>query len=184
VWHASAESLFAGYATGDPEAAAVFIKRFEAQVFGLALLITRDRRDAEEVAQDAFVRAWRYASSYDARRGSVSSWLLRIVRNVAVDRARISAARTNLSVDDLSDNLLADPTDIADDVGRRDGAARVIAAARSLPEEQRDALLAVTLRGLSAHEFSEATGVPLGTVKTRVRLALRKLRNDLGTRVE
>jgi RNA polymerase sigma factor (sigma-70 family) len=183
VWQASAESLFAGYATGDPDAAAVFIRRFQAQVFGLALLITRDRRDAEEVAQDAFVRAWKYASSYDPRRGSVSTWLLRIVRNVAVDRVRISASRTDLAVDDVAD-LLADPTDVADDVGRRDGAARVVAAARNLPEEQRDALLAVTLRGLSAHEFSEAAGVPLGTVKTRVRLALRKLRDDLGARVE
>ncbi len=183
MWHASPESLFAGYATGDPDAAAVFIKRFEAQVYGLALLITRDRRDAEEVAQDAFVRAWKYASSYDPRRGSVSSWLLRIVRNVAVDRARISASRAHVTVDDL-DDLLADPTDIADEVGMRDGAARVVAAARNLPDAQRDALLAVTLRGLSAHEFSEATGVPLGTVKTRVRLALRKLRDDLGARVE
>jgi RNA polymerase sigma-70 factor (ECF subfamily) len=183
VWQASAESLFAGYATGDPDAAAVFIRRFEAQVFGLALLITRDRSDAEEVAQDAFVRAWKYASSYDPRRGSVSTWLLRIVRNVAVDRVRISASRADLAVDDVGD-LLADPTDIADDVGRRDGAARVVAAARNLPQEQREALLAVTLRGLSAHEFSDATGVPLGTVKTRVRLALRKLRDDLGARVE
>jgi RNA polymerase sigma factor (sigma-70 family) len=184
VWQTSAESLFAGYATGDPEAATAFIRRFQAQVFGLALMITRDQRDAEEVAQDAFVRAWKYASSYDPRRGSVSSWLLRIVRNVAVDRARVSAARPVLTVAELAADRVADPADIADAVGQRDGAERVVEATRALPDEQRDALLAVTLRGLSAHEYSDATGVPLGTVKTRVRLALRKLRSDLGAGVE
>ena len=92
MWAASDEALLAGYATGDPDAAAVFVERFESKVVGLALAITRDRVDAEEVAQDAVVRAWRYAASYDPRRGSVPGWLLGIVRNVALDRLRVCPA--------------------------------------------------------------------------------------------
>jgi RNA polymerase sigma-70 factor (ECF subfamily) len=182
VWNVSDESAFAGYATGDPQAAAVFIRRFQAKAFGLALHLTRDPADAEEIAQDAFVRAWRYASSYDARQGSVSTWLLRIVRNVALDRLRVAARRPEVPTSDLTADWIADD-DVADLVGQTDGARRIVGMMRSLPPDQRDALLAVTLHGLSAPEYSDATGTPLGTVKTRIRLALRKLRDELGAQV-
>jgi RNA polymerase sigma-70 factor (ECF subfamily) len=93
MWDASDEALLAGYATGDTEASVVFIRRFEQRVFGLALLLMRDRARADEVAQDALVRAWRYADSFDPRRGSVVGWLLTIVRNVALDRLRADGRR-------------------------------------------------------------------------------------------
>lgn len=178
---ASDEALVAGYATGDPDAAAVFIRRFQAKAFGLALLITRDRSDAEEVAQDAFVRAWRYAASYDPRRGPVLRWLLGIVRNVALDRVRLTGRRREDPLPEAAP--LVDPVDIEATVALRDGAARVVDAMAVLPAEQRQALLAVTLLGLSAREVSERYDLPLGTVKTRVRLALRKLRDELGAQV-
>jgi RNA polymerase sigma factor (sigma-70 family) len=164
--------------------AAEFVGLFQSIAIGLALAITRDRVDAEEVAQDAFVRAWRYAASYDPRRGSVSGWLLTIVRNVALDRIRVSSRRRELPVERLPAALERDEVpDLAESAGERDAFARIVASMRSLPREQRDALLAVTVFGYTTGELSTATGVPLGTVKTRIRLGLRKLRDQLEERV-
>ena len=184
VWDASDEAILSGYATGDPDAAAVFVERFQSRAFGVALMITTDRAEAEEVAQEAFVRAWRYAASYDARRGSVATWLLRIVRNVALDRVQLASRRRESSLDDLPPGLADDEVpDLADGAVERDAAARVVASMASLPAEQREALLAVTVLGLTTSEVSAAAGVPLGTVKTRIRLGLRKLRDQLGVAV-
>ena len=88
----SDEALLAGFAAGDREASAAFVRRFQRRAYGLARTIVRDSGSAEDVAQEALVRAWRYAGSYDARRGTVLTWLLTIVRNVAVDRRRVSPA--------------------------------------------------------------------------------------------
>jgi RNA polymerase sigma factor (sigma-70 family) len=184
MWDASDEALLAGYASGDPDAAAVFVRRFQSKAFGLALAITGDRVDAEEVAQDAFVRAWRYAGSYDPRRGAVVAWLLGIVRNVALDRVRVSSRRRELPVDSIPVALQLEHTaDSAAAAGERDNVARIVASMQALPTEQREAVLAVTIFGFRASELSAATGVPLGTVKTRIRLGLRKLRDQLGARV-
>src|SRR5215218_1866480 len=81
----SDESLLAGLASGDPEAAAAFVQRFQAQVFGLALRMLGDREAAKEVAQETFIRAWRHAGAYDSTRGRVATWLLTIARNLAHD---------------------------------------------------------------------------------------------------
>jgi RNA polymerase sigma-70 factor (ECF subfamily) len=183
MWEASDDAVFAGYATGDPDAAAVFVRRFQAKAYGLALHLMHDPTEAEEIAQDAFVRAWRYSSSYDARRGSVSAWLLRIVRNVALDRLRVSSHRPEVPTSELADDWPTGDDDIAEIVGQADGARRVVDKMSALPRDQRDTLIAVTLHGFSAREYSDATGTPLGTVKTRIRLALRKLRDDLGAHV-
>src|SRR5256885_16983767 len=88
VWRVTDEALLAGFAVGDPEAAETFIARFQRRVYGVALAITRDARFAEDVAQEAFVRAWRHAETFDPRRGSVATWLIVIARNLAVDAMR------------------------------------------------------------------------------------------------
>jgi RNA polymerase sigma factor (sigma-70 family) len=98
VWEVSDEALFAGYASGDPEAAARFVDRFRRRVYGLALAVVRVPVDAEEVAQEAFVRAWRFAASFDERRGSVAAWLLGITRNVALDSVRAAAGGPSRSL--------------------------------------------------------------------------------------
>lgn len=184
MWQASDEALLAGYATGDPDAARTFVRRFQGKVTGLALMMTRDRSLADEVAQDAFVRAWRYAASYDARRGAVGGWLLGIVRNVALDRLRVAQRHPAVLLPRSLEDLPVDSApDTADAVGERDAVARLVASLDDLPPDQRDTLLAVTLHGLSAREVSEMDGVPLGTVKTRIRLALRKVRDRLGADV-
>jgi RNA polymerase sigma factor (sigma-70 family) len=180
VWDPSDEALVAGLATGDRDVALVFVRRFQARVYGLVLSITRDRLTAEEVAQDTFVRAWRYAASYDPRRGSVAAWLLRIARNTALDRIRLDGRRVDqVALDpDALDQLIGD-----DDVARPgqdlDGVADAL---RSLPPEQRDTLIAAAYYGFTAREISEMWRVPLGTIKTRLRLAVRKLRGA-GTEV-
>ena len=181
MWNASDEALLAGYATGDADAAAAFVRRFQDRVFGLAMvLMTGDRAVADEVAQDAMVRAWRYGASYDPRRGSVLGWLLAIVRNVALDHLRLRGRRPDTALPEMPAELVVDDTDPAEAAALSDDAAHVAAAIRTLPEDQRDAVVAVTLFGLSGREYSEAANLPLGTVKTRVRLGLRKLRDELG----
>jgi RNA polymerase sigma factor (sigma-70 family) len=87
----SDEALLAGLAAGDREAAAGFVRRFQSRVYGIAVTILGDATAAEDVAQETLVRAWRHASSYDARRGAVSSWLGTIARNLALDRATSGA---------------------------------------------------------------------------------------------
>ena len=81
-------ALLAGHALGDPSAATAFVRRFQGSVLGLALSVTREHTLAEDVAQEAFIRAWKAAATYDAGRGSVSTWVLRITRNDAIDAVR------------------------------------------------------------------------------------------------
>jgi RNA polymerase sigma factor (sigma-70 family) len=174
VWNASDEALVAGLAGGDREAALVLVRRFQARMFGLALSILHDRDGAEEAAQDAFVKAWRYAASYDPRRGPVAGWLLSIARNSALDLARARGRRLDrpdrdaIEVDDIAgaDGIDSPYEDLATLAG----------ALRSLPDEQRDVVMAAVYRGFTAREISEAWGLPVGTVKTRLRLALGALR--------
>ena len=173
MWNASDEALVAGLAAGDRDAALVFVRRFQARVFGLALSITHDRGGAEEAAQDTFVKAWRYAASYDARRGPVAAWLLTIARNAALDQARARSRR-----------LDQPGLDGDEDIAGADGVecpyeelAPLADAVRSLPDEQRAVLMASVYRGLTTREISEAWQLPLGTVKTRLRLALSRLRD-------
>ncbi len=175
----SSEALFAGYASGDPHAAGAFVRRTERSVYGLALAVVREPAEAEDVAQEAFVRAWRFAASYDPRRGSVMAWLLGITRNVALDSVR-SRGRRPAVVAEVPAGAAVDPSDVGELVDRRRDADQVVALMHDLPDAQRDALVAVTLLGLSTREVSERDSLPHGTVKTRVRLALRKLRDDMG----
>jgi RNA polymerase sigma factor (sigma-70 family) len=88
----SDEALLSGLAAGDADAATAFTRRFQARVYGLVLTIVRDQGTAEDVAQETFVRAWRYAQTYDPRRGRVATWLLTIARNLAIDVIRVKRA--------------------------------------------------------------------------------------------
>src|SRR5919197_2502044 len=88
----SDEALLAGLGSGDGDSAAAFVRRFQRRVYGLAVTMLRDPDLAEDVAQETFVRAWRHAATYDARRGRVPTWVLAIARNLAIDRARMRSA--------------------------------------------------------------------------------------------
>jgi RNA polymerase sigma-70 factor (ECF subfamily) len=175
----SDEALLAGLAAGDPEAAAGFVRRFQGRVYGLAVTILGDQKASEDVAQETFVRAWRHASSYDARRGAVSSWLLTIARNLAVDRARLKRATPvdpDLVASQLDREASAALTDDAGQVAERD---RLRALLLELPPEQRRALVLAIYFGRTAKEISELDDTPLGTVKTRIRDGLLKLRTHM-----
>jgi RNA polymerase sigma-70 factor (ECF subfamily) len=170
----SDESLIAGLANGDPEASNLFVRRFQARVFGLAVTIVRDRSAAEEIAQEALVRAWRHAGAYDPRRGRVDTWLLAMTRNLAIDHMRMQRSRPPGPADATAqESMLARP-------GAGAEAGVEIAAVRDrvaeLPLEQRRALLLASLGGFTAAEIAEIEDVPLGTAKTRIRTALLKVR--------
>jgi RNA polymerase sigma factor (sigma-70 family) len=178
MWSLSDESLLAGLASGDEAVAAMFIRRFQGRVFGLAAAIVGEAA-AEDVAQEAFVRAWRHAGSYDPRRGRVATWLLAITRNIAIDTLRVRRADP---VDAEAFARLQAHGPSVDPEERGVVAAessRLSAALRALPEEQKRALLLAAFYGRTAREISESENVALGTVKTRVRTAMLKLRSAL-----
>lgn len=172
----SDEALLTGLAAGDPDAPAGFVRRFQRRVYGLALTILDDPTAAEDIAQEAFVRAWRHAPAYDARRGRVSTWLLTIARNLALDRVRMRGAQP------VDPDLLAAQLQQQEDGASFDDAARIADRDRlrgllaELPAGQRRALVLATYLGRTAAEISELDGIPLGTAKTRIRDAMTKLR--------
>ncbi|MGH9015993.1 MAG: RNA polymerase sigma factor [Acidimicrobiia bacterium] len=179
MWSVSDEALLAGLATGDAEAASAFVRRFQRRVYGLALTIVGDARAAEDVAQEAFVRAWRHAGAYDARRGTVVTWLLTIARNLAIDAVRVRRPVT-LEPDAILALDLSGTEPLPDElVGLRDDADRLRTAMARLPEGQRRALVLAGLLGHTAREVSEAEGIPVGTAKTRIRTGLLRLRAAL-----
>lgn len=177
----SDEALVAGMASSDREAAAAFVRRYQRRVFGLAFAILGDRDGASDVAQEAFVRVWRHAAVFDARRGNVSTWLLTITRNLAVDAVRVRRAVPVDPVVLATMNVPAGEPLPGGDVVLPAELQRLRAAMGKLPAEQRRALL-LAAYGLSAREIGERDGVPLGTVKTRIRTALGRLRSSLEVR--
>jgi RNA polymerase sigma factor (sigma-70 family) len=172
----SDEALLAGLAAGDPDDAAAFVRRFQRRVYGLAWTILRDADLADDAAQETFVRAWRHAAGYDPRRGRVAAWVLTIARNVAIDRSR-TRRLAPADPDEIASRLDVAGPDAMPDVGERDRVHRALAA---LPDEQRRALVLAVYAGRTAREIAEIDGVPLGTVKTRIRTAMSTLRENLG----
>jgi RNA polymerase sigma factor (sigma-70 family) len=174
----SDEALLAGLAAGDREAAAAFVRRFQRRVYGLALTIVGDPGTAEDVAQEAFLRAWRRAAGYDARRGRVLTWLLAITRNVAIDVIRLKRAQP-IDPEVLASRLQLEQSRFSGEetsIGDRELLRHAIG---SLPDEQRRALVLAAFFGRTAREVGELEGVPLGTAKTRIRTAMIRLRETL-----
>lgn len=171
----SDEALVAGLAAGDASAATAFVRRFQARVFGLAVTMVGDAAVAEEIAQEAFTRAWRHAGAYDARRGRVATWLLSITRNLAIDHLR-SKRTEPLDPDSIrgAERALWATAARHEDAAER-GAGELRDSLAELPEDQRRALLLAALFGFTAREIGEIEQIPLGTAKTRIRTATMKL---------
>jgi RNA polymerase sigma-70 factor (ECF subfamily) len=166
-------------ASGDREAATSFIRRYQARVFGLALAILSDRSAAEEVAQETFLKAYKHGGGFDPRRGQVSSWLLTITRNLAIDVLRMRRSDP-FDPDTLMSLLESGSGDEADEpLLAADTSQRLRAALAELPRDQAVAVVHAGFLGRTAREISELEGVPIGTVKTRIRSALLKLRGAL-----
>lgn len=145
------------------------------------MAIVGDVDTAEDVAQEAFTRVWRHAANYDPRRASVITWLTTITRNLAIDATRLRRAividpDALVGLDDDTMFERSDPADLA--VGSTEGD-RLRAALAQLPPEQRRALVLTGILGLTAAEVAEREQIPLGTAKTRIRSAMRKVRDQL-----
>lgn len=169
------EALLAALALDDRDAAAVFVRRFQRKVYGLAYVVTGDRTLAEDAAQGAFEKAWRHAGSYDPRRGSVLTWLMTITRNVAIDAVRVrrpDATDPTVLLGLLPAASSPDPEAAAVDSDTLD---RIRPVLESLPLEQRRAVLLATVAGRTTTEIGQIEGVPVGTAKTRLRTGLLKL---------
>ena len=166
--------------SGDEEAVRTLYARFGRPIYGLGLRLLGSPQAAEELTQDTFVAAWRKAGRYDPARGRLSTWLMAIAHNLGVDRLRREsrhAARATEGIEQLAE----EPFDAEQQVLDRLAAARMLAVL-SVPE--RRLLLLAYYRGWTAREISERDGIPLGTVKTRLRSALIKLRRAHGWKRE
>jgi RNA polymerase sigma factor (sigma-70 family) len=175
------EGLLAGFGAGDPEISTAFVRKFQAKVFGIALAVVGDPRAAEDVAQSAFERAWRHARTFDPRRGSVSSWLSAIVRNLAIDTVRVRPIMP-IDVTELMGALTAEPAGASDPeraVVDGEAAAALRTALRRLPANQARAIVLAGIGGLSASQVALSEGIALGTAKTRIRTAMLRLRASM-----
>lgn len=178
-------SLVAAMARGEERAASVLYDRHGAVMYGLALRMVTESADAEDVVLDAFAQAWRDASRYDTSRGSVLGWLTTIVRTRALDAIRARGRRAKMV--DTAAATLDEPAAMSQGapspdraVEERERAVAVSSALQALPDAQRRAIELAFFEGLTHQEVAERLREPLGTVKTRIRLGMLKLRDMLG----
>jgi RNA polymerase sigma-70 factor (ECF subfamily) len=176
--------LLARAADGDQHAIATLYDRYGATLYAVAYRVVGERADAEDVLIEAFAQAWREAPRFEPSRGSVAGWLTMIARSRALDfvrararRERITAKAVNQSSDaPAMGSRPANPSDTYDMTERR---RQVTAALQALSPPQRQAIELAFFEGLSQSEIAERLAEPLGTVKTRVRLGMQKLRESL-----
>ena len=163
-------------ALGDQRAGAVFVRRHQRAVFGLAVTICRDSVLAEDIAQQTFERVWRHAASFDPRRGTTRVWMLTITRRLCIDAHRTRHS-TPFDRDDLEPLLPTRPDEVGDEAATRADAHSARVLLSLLPDEQRRVLVLAALRGHTVSEIAAAEGIPLGTAKTRLRTALLRMRD-------
>lgn len=165
---------------GDEAALSALYDRYAAMLFGMLARILRDQQAAEEVLQDLFLQLWRNAAQFDATRGSLPAWLMVIGRNRAISRLRGRRDREVLEEEEGDfANTFASSQNIEDETVRAELARNISAALAQLPVEQRQAVELAYFEGMTQSEIASRTGIPLGTVKTRVRTAMQTLRQIL-----
>ena len=170
---AEERQLMEALLAGDEAAVRALYARFGRPVYTMGLRLLGTREAAEELTQDVFLTAWRKAARFDPSRGRLSTWLMTIAHNLAVDRLRreTGVSRPNLVlVDEVPDVPGADEEAL---VMERDAAVRALS---TITDAERRLLARAYFRGMTAREIAETDGIPLGTVKTRLRAALIKVR--------
>lgn len=153
-------------------------ENYSAALFGHILRIVTDKQVAEEVLHDAFLKIWNGIDSYDASRGRLFTWMLNLSRNLAIDKLRSKEIKKEQKTDQVENNVSkieqnADRTEPTDLIGVKD-------LVDGLREEERLVVNMVYFKGYTQAEVSEETEIPLGTVKTRLRMALKNLRSIVG----
>jgi RNA polymerase sigma-70 factor, ECF subfamily len=163
-------------ADGDADALRQLYDRYGRIVYGMTYRLTKDAQLAEEATQDTFVTLWRRAGNYDPERAKLTTWLFVIARNRAIELVRARARRPEPHEDV---EPLGEETDVAEQVALADDAERIARALADLPENQLEVIRLAFFDGLSHGEIAERLGQPLGTVKSRIRLAMNRLRGIL-----
>jgi RNA polymerase sigma-70 factor (ECF subfamily) len=158
----------------DQDAMRVLFKRYGGAVFSVALRILRDPSQAEDITQEILFQLWRSSDSFVHGRGSLGAWLVVVARNRSID-----ALRRRKPTDSVEDVILASPQNLASEAERDVMIEKVRSYMASLPPEQQKSIELAFFQGLSHTEIATKTGDPLGTVKTRIRLALLSLRKAL-----
>ena len=181
-------ALVARMATGDEAALGALYDRYATNIHTIAYYLLGQADEAEDAVEETFWQAWREASRYDASRGAVSTWLSTIARSRALDRQRAWRRRAEDPLDtttptspdagDRADAMAAAP-DPQRNAESSERARDIALALARLPAEQREVIELAYFAGLSQSEIAARTSLPLGTVKTRARLALEKLRAPL-----
>ncbi|MFN8459555.1 MAG: sigma-70 family RNA polymerase sigma factor [Anaerolineae bacterium] len=170
-------------ATGEAAALEILYDQYASAVMGLALKMLGDRAAAEEVVQETFWRVWRNANSYRAQQGNFTTWLFGITRNLAIDAWRRRKARPQPIFDQDEEQQLEQNPDPRPDVTETTWInmkhSQVRQALNMLPPNQRQVVEMAFFWGMTRQEIAEKIGVPLGTVHTRARLGLQKLKEAL-----
>jgi len=165
-------------AEGDESALGLLYDQWIQPVYSLVVQLLRDADEAEDVVEETFWQAWQRAASYDVSRGTVRTWLLTIARSRALDRLRVRNRRRDETP--VTADVAIDERDPLLDLEGRERRDLVLSALNELPPDQRRALELAYFRGLTQSEIAETLGEPLGTIKTRMRLGMMKLREKLG----
>lgn len=177
----SDNELLKAIARGDESALADCYDRYRLILFSLILRILHDRHEAEDVLQEAFLQVWRRAKDFDESRGRAFTWLVTIARSRALDRLRASTSRARIATE-AEQEPREEVGDAAKDALKSEESAMVRQALAALPDEQRRTLFMAYFEGLTQTEIAARLGDPLGTVKTRMRTGLMKLRELLRDR--
>jgi RNA polymerase sigma-70 factor (ECF subfamily) len=170
--------LLARMVRGDESALTSLYDRLSSLAYGVALRVAGNPDAAEDAVQEAFLRVWRRADRFDAARGRARPWFLRLVRNVAIDQRRARGVRNRAEAEKIVDVSEKVPSEQPDEVAARSERAGRLRAAleQLLPLEQRRAIEIAYFEGLSHSEIAERESLPLGTVKTRIRDGVLRLR--------
>jgi RNA polymerase sigma-70 factor (ECF subfamily) len=173
--------LLAKIGEQDRQALAALYDRYGRRVFALAVRMLNDPLGSEEVTQDVFMSVWRRGASYTSKKGKFTTWLFSITHNRTIDELRKRRRDRSRENADIDDHLNIQSGDIspADAAVARSEYAKIRAAMERLPVEQKSVVELSYFKGLTQTEIATKTGQPLGTVKTRMRLALKKLRTAL-----
>ncbi len=171
------EDLISLLGDGDAQAFALLYDRHSRAAFSLAYRMMGERQASEDLAQDAFIKIWRGAPSYRAGRGGVRTWILSIVRNRGIDQLRSHASRRRTQDKVEASAPKSEPSEAFAQSWRNSQRDQVREALNSLPQEQLKILELAYFSGYTHVELAELLDLPLGTVKGRMRLGLKKLRD-------